>query len=331
VAEVLIRRRVVAHGRVAGVFMRESIRREAESRRIAGWVRNNMDGTVESVFEGEQTPVDRVIVYIDDLDRCPPDVVLRTLESIKLLLDLRNFVVVVGCASSWLIRSLGVMFATMLSTDGGPALEMSPQRYLEKIFQYSLVLPELSQEGFTQLARHLLPPAEVEAAVGPSQGTGPDADLPSDPAPAVAVAHEDPAPTDLVVTEAERDFLTSALWPLFRTPRALKRLTNLYRLIRFSLGSEKVLEDDAYAMSLLLLGPCVGRPDDVDPFFRALQDEAPESSWSQVQAFTQLAPEVAHALTTVRWPGREPQVRDVYRWAPVVTEYTFHPWRNSAS
>ena len=63
------------------------------------------------------------------------------------------------------------MFDTMLHNDGASPLEMSPQRYLEKIFQYSLVLPEMSREGFTMLARHLLPPAEVEAAIGTSPTT----------------------------------------------------------------------------------------------------------------------------------------------------------------
>ena len=47
-----IRRRVVVHGRVQGVFFRDSCRREARSRQAAGWVRNNDDGTVEAVFEG---------------------------------------------------------------------------------------------------------------------------------------------------------------------------------------------------------------------------------------------------------------------------------------
>jgi hypothetical protein len=30
----------------------------------------------------------------------------------------------------------------------------------------------------------------------------------------------------------------------------------------------------------------------------------------------------------VEWPGSTPKAADVLRWAPVVTEFTFHPWRN---
>jgi acylphosphatase len=57
----LIRRRVVVHGRVQGVFFRDSLRRRATSRGVAGWVRNNADGTVEAVLEGEPDDVHALV------------------------------------------------------------------------------------------------------------------------------------------------------------------------------------------------------------------------------------------------------------------------------
>jgi acylphosphatase len=54
----VIRRRLVVHGRVQGVFFRDTARRMARSRRLAGWVRNLSDGTVEAVFEGESAAVE---------------------------------------------------------------------------------------------------------------------------------------------------------------------------------------------------------------------------------------------------------------------------------
>ncbi len=47
-----VRQRVVITGRVQGVFFRDSTRREAARRGVAGWVRNRGDGAVEAVFEG---------------------------------------------------------------------------------------------------------------------------------------------------------------------------------------------------------------------------------------------------------------------------------------
>ena len=51
------RKRVVVHGFVQGVGFRFAVERAARSRGVAGWVRNQPDGTVEAVFEGEPEDV----------------------------------------------------------------------------------------------------------------------------------------------------------------------------------------------------------------------------------------------------------------------------------
>jgi acylphosphatase len=58
------RARVVARGRVQGVFFRDSTRREAESVGVAGWARNRADGAVEAVFEGDDDAVDRMVEFV---------------------------------------------------------------------------------------------------------------------------------------------------------------------------------------------------------------------------------------------------------------------------
>jgi acylphosphatase len=55
---------VIAHGRVQGVFFRDSTRREAERRGIAGWARNTADGTVEAVFEGAPEAVEAMLEFV---------------------------------------------------------------------------------------------------------------------------------------------------------------------------------------------------------------------------------------------------------------------------
>ena len=57
------RRRVVVHGRVQGVFFRDTVRRLAAQRQVAGWVRNVPDGTVEAVFEGDADAVERLVAF----------------------------------------------------------------------------------------------------------------------------------------------------------------------------------------------------------------------------------------------------------------------------
>ena len=59
----MIRRRVVVSGRVQGVFFRDTVRRMAESRGIAGWVSNRQDGRVEAVFEGSEESVEAIVDF----------------------------------------------------------------------------------------------------------------------------------------------------------------------------------------------------------------------------------------------------------------------------
>lgn len=76
-------KRVIVHGEVQGVFFRDSVSREAQSREVTGWVRNNDDGTVEAVFAGARAgelveycrsgPPDAQVtdVQVSDVDEAP--------------------------------------------------------------------------------------------------------------------------------------------------------------------------------------------------------------------------------------------------------------------
>jgi acylphosphatase len=59
----VVRRRVIVHGRVQGVFFRDTTRRMAQSRGVSGWVRNNPDGSVEAAFEGPNDAVDAMVRF----------------------------------------------------------------------------------------------------------------------------------------------------------------------------------------------------------------------------------------------------------------------------
>jgi acylphosphatase len=55
---------VVVHGQVQGVFFRDSCRTEAQRAGVAGWVRNEPDGTVRARFEGRAAAVDRLLAWV---------------------------------------------------------------------------------------------------------------------------------------------------------------------------------------------------------------------------------------------------------------------------
>lgn len=70
-------KRVIVHGEVQGVFFRDSVSREAQSRGLAGWVRNRDDGTVDAVFEGDADAVDELVGYCRT---GPPDASVESVD-----------------------------------------------------------------------------------------------------------------------------------------------------------------------------------------------------------------------------------------------------------
>jgi acylphosphatase len=58
-----VRKRVIINGWVQGVFFRASLLEKAGAANVKGWVRNNGDGSVEAVLEGETGAVERVIKW----------------------------------------------------------------------------------------------------------------------------------------------------------------------------------------------------------------------------------------------------------------------------
>lgn len=72
-----VTKRLRIHGRVQGVWFRESMRQEAEALGITGWVRNRMDGTVEAVVQGAPAAVEAMTAWAR---RGPRDAQVRRVE-----------------------------------------------------------------------------------------------------------------------------------------------------------------------------------------------------------------------------------------------------------
>jgi len=51
------------HGRVQGVFFRDSTRQKANSLGATGWVKNRNDGSVEAVAEGERETLEEFVQW----------------------------------------------------------------------------------------------------------------------------------------------------------------------------------------------------------------------------------------------------------------------------
>ena len=73
---------VTVHGRVQGVFFRDSCQQEAHDVGASGWITNQVDGTVSAVFEGTREAVDHMVQWaragpphadVDSVETAPVD------------------------------------------------------------------------------------------------------------------------------------------------------------------------------------------------------------------------------------------------------------------
>lgn len=165
-------------------------------------------------------PLERIVLYVDDLDRCAPSVVADVLAAVHLLLAMPLFVVVVAVDPDWLSHAVDTNRSRLF--DGTPGEEFwTTADYLQKIFQLSFPIPQMGTRGrdyLRALMRELEDSAQREAT-RPAAGDTPTRSRPPE---AGGLGQ---------LTFVEKEFLPK-LYPLVPTPRAGKRLVNLYQLIR---------------------------------------------------------------------------------------------------
>lgn len=285
--------------------------------------------------------ISRIILYIDDLDRCPPERVVQVLQAIHLLLAFPLFVVIVGVDARWVTRSLHESYewlgvdddqpeAVKDKRENGEHRAVTPHDYLEKIFQIPFWLKPMADnecksllDGLTKDSRikwdstqndngkeeeaaapkveliteitdtvapaPVVEPASPQESIGstPAKQTAPPA-----PSPAVAGAdagvsgeqsdagngqpaaqpdtadeHIELMPQHLTLTDNEIEFMKQLSPLIGRSPRAVKRFLNCYRLIKVGLSAnqlrtflQKEGQPGEFTSVMLLLGVITGAP-----------------------------------------------------------------------
>ena len=115
--------------------------------------------------------IQRIVLYVDDLDRCPPSRVVEVLQAVHLLLAFPLFVVVAGVDSRWLITSLRIHYQHLLNGENNGRAELRadanewdafPADYLDKIFQIPFSLQPMDDSGYRALMGALVPTQEEE-------------------------------------------------------------------------------------------------------------------------------------------------------------------------
>jgi len=100
----------------------------------------------------------RVVLFIDDLDRCPPRRVVEVFEAVQLLLSTKLFVVVLGLDTRYVTKALEEAYKHILQAGGDP----SGLDYIEKIVQIPYRVRKVGHGGVGRLLASLMEVLEEE-------------------------------------------------------------------------------------------------------------------------------------------------------------------------
>jgi formylglycine-generating enzyme required for sulfatase activity len=94
--------------------------------------------------------VERLVVFVDDLDRCLPEKAIEVIEAIKLFLEVPHTVFVLGMDKEVVARGVEARYREWFQAGSGqderPTLPIDGDSYLQKIIQVPFNLPPLRAE-----------------------------------------------------------------------------------------------------------------------------------------------------------------------------------------
>lgn len=224
----------------------------------------------------QEIVIDRIILYIDDLDRCQPEKVVQVLEAVHLLLAFDLFVVVVGVDTRWLKGSLDITHKNFTLHE----LEITPKQYLEKIFQIPFMVKPMNEHNKKALVEQLLAQdikldtkyvtdtidnnvTKLESSsilekndltFNPTMSSKQKNDKLKDDSVNVNQSQAQ-SHVQLKLTAEEVNYITQLADKIGNTPRTIKRFVNIYRVIRSHHIINKIISNfnQEYPIIILLL------------------------------------------------------------------------------
>jgi KAP family P-loop domain len=198
---------------------------------------------IEDFVGDVNNPARRIVVFVDDLDRCLPESALQVLEGMKLFFDLNGFVFVVGLDQEVIERAIEAKYRRRDHdgvADDQASVPIRGGDYIKKIFQVPYGLPRIATGdlyGYFQCLLARLPPQQrhhMEQVVWP---------------------HLQKSTEDVAVN-----------------PREVKRLLNAYTLqlkvLRARLGPTGVVPDAVLALQVMAFRA------DWEPYYQRLTADA---------------------------------------------------------
>ncbi len=223
----------------------------------------------------------RLVVFIDDLDRCSPDSVVEVLEAIRVFFNHPGVIVVLGLDERFVGLAVAERYAHIVAQDETPETRIQFGRsYLEKMVQLPVYLQSPKSYDLLpyalDMAKSLDSPgtSEEEPAVerrtprqDNAQGKRPKARREK--------AKEEAALAALEFDEEVQEALEELKAFLPNNPRQLKRVLNLYRLVHYLIAYKGHHFDGKVALAWLLFRKT---PNGLAEALEKAIIEAPESS-----------------------------------------------------
>ncbi len=190
------------------------------------------------VKQGHRGRSMRLVIFIDDLDRCPPAKAVDVLEAIMLLLadeDGAPFIVFLGLDARIIVKAIEERYGKVLTEAGITGYE-----YLDKIVQIPFRIPPAGEEALKGYVNSLLWRSEAErkkAEEAEKQSQLAETDAGEVAAPSSPLVERPPVSAERPSIEVsfrkeERDAFAKFTPFLSPNPRRVKRIVNIYRIVR---------------------------------------------------------------------------------------------------
>lgn len=119
----------------------------------------NFQKDFESILK--ESNLKRMVVFVDELDRCKPDTVLDIFEAMRLFLFVKGSSFVIGADS----RLIDYAIRSRYKNIPGNNLDISKE-YLEKLIQYPVSIPQLDKNELEKYLTCLLLEKDIENVAG---------------------------------------------------------------------------------------------------------------------------------------------------------------------
>jgi len=131
--------------KIAGIRLEEAGEHFKSTIDVKGTLRDDFESVI-----GESLGDRRLVLFIDDLDRCLPEKTIEILEVIKLFLDLPKCMYIIGVEKDVIERGIEVRYRSKEQE-----IPISGKDYIEKIIQLPFTLPPIREEDMTEFIEKL--------------------------------------------------------------------------------------------------------------------------------------------------------------------------------